>query len=173
MRKMWHVLAVLVSLEVAASASPVDVSIVPADAGAVIHVDLGAVKRSRVWAHVSKQAGGDPMKMFMDGKGPDDPKAALLVEALTGADGVTVWLDDKGEEGLGAFYGVDTARLTRGLSSLPGHSTEKLGRRTLHRLGSGDDDDCLVVEGRWVLVSEKPGPIAKSLAALDGTGKRL
>jgi hypothetical protein len=170
MRRLPLALAVLVAGELTAAAAPVDVSVVPADAGAVIHVDLDAVRRSKIYGLARTLAGGDPAQHLLSEV--DDDKDKVIVETLLASQSVTIWLDGKGDKGVGCFYGADTAKLARGLAAMKDHSTEKLGKRTVHRFGKGDEDR-VVIEGRWVLIAEEPEALTKTLAALDGAAPRM
>lgn len=162
----------LVALAPRARATPLDVQRVPADAGAVIHVDVDQLRKSsfypQVYGIVASQQVPPPMRPIVDGM-------------LDNARAVTVWLQDAPKRGL---HGSDTdealviefppgsqqpARLVETFAKLT--EAKQVGGRYVHI--DKDSEIDFVATGNLVVLADRGPILDKALAVIAGKAPQM
>ncbi|WP_428263507.1 hypothetical protein [Haliangium sp.] len=153
------------ALSALALSAPLSARPIPADAEVVVHIDLEAVRGSRVYRHLDKRGSLGEAKTSLDAD-----LAPLTADLFADAAGLSFWARGDGDDEAGALIvaGADTARMVRTISAGPGYETRKAGGHTVHGWGEGDDRTYLAVKGRWAVLSEDADDVRATLDVLDG-----
>lgn len=157
-------LAALLLVAPRAHATPLDLGQVPADAGAVIHVDVDALRQTSLYA---------PLTAVLAAQQIDAPIRTMVDAVLDTSAGLTIWLQDaKGghgqddnDEALLLDFPAGSpqpARLVQTFALMT-HATQAHGRYT-----SKDGKVVFAVDGSRIVLADRAAILDKALAVLHG-----
>lgn len=153
----------------AARAEPFDVRRVSADAGVVVHLDLDALRHTKLYEQAFAKAEGkaeialpEPMSRIMDAAGVKERDVHDLTAYA---------LEDFEKHLMFIIHAdMDAIRVTETLKQLAGETTDAAhGDHKILRWGQGNDAGCAAFHGKGLVVVASSMPdMEKALDTLDG-----
>lgn len=159
----------------AAGAKPYGPEDVPASAEGVVHVDVTALTKTRLWSartKLDKDAGdlGSLIGKELDGELSSDV-VDLVVEVLSGTQSITLWVDEN-EDGAIVVHVPGAKKL---VAAVVKESPDEV--KKLPAYGGADvyqaDDSYIAVFGDLLIVSEHESAVRETIDARRGTTKSL
>ena len=147
-----------------ASAGTLNPANVPAKAQVVGHVDLDALRSSKLALTFAKEILDSKREIDSQLKSQGVP---LSADDILGASSITFWAEgDDAEKGAMIISGVDAAKFKRAIKKVPVHKSLGNG---LHKV----DDTFVGFTGSRMVVADDKSSVKATLKVLDGGGKSL